>query len=201
VILSANPKSNRCKHCKERMPAELARHVLHEDCIAPFLEVMAQKKAAARAKKERAEKRVEKARDRQRREALKTIADLIAEAQVEFNAFIRARDAGQPCICCGKPFEPDRPGGSVDAGHFRSRGSAPHLRFNEDNCFAQRKNCNRPGGTTYAAFRAGVLTRIGEERLAAVEANHEVHKWTRDELVAIKTTYRSKLKELKRTAP
>lgn len=148
------------------------------------------------ARKVRSDKKAEIQTTRARREALKRIPDLIKDAQTAFNSFIRARDAGLPCICCGKPFEPQKPGGSADAGHFRSRGAAPHLRFNEDNCFAQRKNCNRPGGTTYAAFRAGVVSRIGLERVEALEANNKVHKWTADELRAIKAEYRAKLKEL-----
>lgn len=128
---------------------------------------------------------------------MKRLPELIAEAQAAFNAFIRARDAGLPCICCGQPFEPMKPGGSVDAGHFRSRSSAGHLRFNEDNCFAQRKNCNRPGGTTYGAFRAGVVARIGEARVAALENDNAPHKWTREELIAIRNCYRNKLKALR----
>jgi hypothetical protein len=141
----------------------------------------------------------ERAQTRTRREAMKRIPDLIAEAQVAFNAFIRARDADQPCICCGKPFELNKPGGSMDAGHYLSRGSAGHLRFNEDNVFGQRKNCNRPGGATREAFRAGVLARIGPERLAALENNPQVHKWTADELRSIRATYRAKLKALQKT--
>ena len=100
------------------------------------------------------------------------------------------------CICPLKPIEPQKPGGSMDAGHFRSRGSAPQLRFTEDNCFGQRKNCNRPGGTTYAAFRAGVVERIGEERTAAVEAANFTHKWTHEELIDIRAGYIAKHKAL-----
>ncbi len=147
----------------------------------------------------KAQRKAEIQQTRARKEALKRIPDHIAEAQTVFNKWVRARDSGLPCICCGKPFEPQKPGGSADAGHFRSRGAAPHLRFNPDNCFAQRKNCNRPGGTTYAAFRAGVVARIGLERVEALEANNSVHKWTADELRAIKAEYKAKLKELQKS--
>lgn len=159
--------------------------------------ICAQRKVRADKAAEKAE---ERAMTRKRREAIKTIADRIAEAQTAFNVYIRARDAGKPCICCGKPIEPQKPGGSMDAGHFRSRGSAPQLRFTEDNCFGQRKNCNRPGGTTYAAFRAGVVARIGEERTAAVEAANFAHKWTHDELIEIAARYKAKRKALEAAA-
>ena len=131
-----------------------------------------------------------------RREAMKTIADRIAEAQTAFNAYIRLRDMHKGCIDCGKPFEPQRPGGSIDAGHYRSRGAAPNLRFDEDNVFAQRKNCNRPGGATAADFRAGMVKRIGEDRVDAVERDNEVHKRTREDLMGITATYKAKAKAL-----
>lgn len=179
-----NPKAKPCEVCPNLfVPERMGQKVCSPVCAM---------------KKVRQEKVAERAKVRTRKEAAKRLPELIAEAQTAFNAYIRARDEGQPCICCGKPFEPMKPGGSVDAGHFRSRGAAGHLRFNEDNCFAQRKNCNRPGGATYAAFRAGVVARIGEERVAALEADNTPHKWTHDELRAIRDTYRAKLKEMKK---
>ena len=196
-MLTTN-KPNRCKHCKERMPAEFARHVLHEDCIAPWLAVQNAKKAAAQKKKALAEKKVERAVDRKRKEAVKSRPELLEDAQKAFNLFIRTRDAGLPCICCGKPFEPEKPGGSADAGHYLSRGAAPHLRFEENNCFAQRKNCNRPGGTTRQAFRAGVVARIGLEAVEALEADTAVRKWTAEDLREIRKTYAAKARTLKK---
>lgn len=184
ISATVNPKA--CRQCsKEFVPVRPLQAVCSPICAA----------RKVRADKE-AGKKAERAMTKQRREAIKTIADRIAEAQAAFNAYIRARDAGKPCICCGKPFEPQKPGGSMDAGHFRSRSSAPQLRFCEDNVFGQRKNCNRPGGTTYAAFRAGVVARIGEERTAAVEAANFSHKWTHEELIDIRAGYIAKRKAL-----
>ncbi|MGX5662226.1 recombination protein NinG [Diaphorobacter nitroreducens] len=188
-------RRTRCPHCKAKLEAGQR---IHPECIEPWADAQAAKAERAAKKKARAAAKVELAETRRRKEAMKRLPELIAEAQAAFNAFIRARDAGLPCICCGQPFEPMKPGGSVDAGHFRSRSSAGHLRFNEDNCFAQRKNCNRPGGTTYGAFRAGVVARIGEARVAALENDNAPHKWTREELIGIRDTYRAKLKEMKK---
>lgn len=150
-------------------------------------------------KKVREEKAQERAKTRAQKEMDKTSGDLKAEAQDAFNAYIRYRDRNETCIDCGKPFEPNRPGGSVDAGHFFSRGSAPHLRFNEDNVFSQRKNCNRAGGTTFAAFRAGVVNRIGEERTQAVEALAKITPppMKKDDYREVRDTYRRKLRALK----
>lgn len=130
--------------------------------------------------------------------AAKTRSQWVKEAQASVNAYCRARDmkAGHGCIDCGKPFEPQNPGGSVDAGHYLSRGSHPNLKFNELNIHAQRKNCNRPGGATAAAFRLGMIARIGLEAVEELESSHEPKHYTIDDLKEIKAEYRLKLKEL-----
>lgn len=182
--------TGKCTICREKPKANPMASVCGFDCALTKANRDADKR---KAKVEQEERRAHRAS----KEALKTRSDWMREAQTAFNAFIRARDAGKPCICCGKPFEPQKIGGSVDAGHYRSRGSAPHLRFDERNCHAQRKNCNRPGGTTHDSFRAGMIARIGLEALEALEADQEPRKWTIEELKAIKATYKAKLKQLR----
>jgi hypothetical protein len=139
----------------------------------------------------------ERARDREAKKRMRTAKQWMPIAQTAFNAYIRLRDAGKPCICCGQPFQPQTHGGSVDAGHYLSRGSAPHLRFNEDNVHAQRKNCNMPGGTTRNAFRAGMVERIGLDRVLALEADQSVKKYTAADLEALTAEYRAKARALK----
>ena len=142
-------------------------------------------------------KKAERASIKARKEAIKTIPDLIKEAQREFNAYIRARDADQLCICCGNPLGTGEVGGAFDCGHYRSTGSASHLRFDERNAHAQRKVCNRWGAGRAVDYRIGLVARIGLEAVEALESDNTPHKWTRDELIAIRDTYRAKLKELK----
>lgn len=151
----------------------------------------------AKTKRLEAERR-ERDQLKTRREALKSLSDWTKEAQVAFNAYVRFRDvsAGHGCIDCAKPFEVSKPGGSVDAGHYLSRGAAVHLRFDERNVFAQRKNCNRPGGATRADFRNGVIARIGLAAVEALEADQTVKQYRADDLKAIRDTYRAKLKAL-----
>lgn len=148
----------------------------------------------------KAKKAAEREQTRERKQALKSIARLVAEAQVEFNRWIRARDDGKPCICCGR-FASDADlltGSRWDAGHYRSTGSASHLRFNEDNCHRQLVQCNRHGAGRAVDYRIGLIARIGLARVEALEANNAVHHWTREELSAIKADYRAKLKELRK---
>ena len=44
---------NRCKHCKVRMPADKAHHVIHNDCIEPWQAIREAKKALKAAKEKR----------------------------------------------------------------------------------------------------------------------------------------------------
>jgi hypothetical protein len=170
---------------------------IHPECIDAYAEAQAAKAARAQAKKARDAAKVERALIKERKEASKTIRKLIKEAQREFNAYIRARDREQPCICCGLPLGTGEVGGAYDAGHYRSTGSASHLRFNEDNCHAQRKQCNRYGAGRAVDYRIGLIQRIGRDAVASLESDNAVRKWTRDELIAIRDEYRKKLKEIK----
>lgn len=189
------PKTRKCRICRQayRPWRDMQPTCGDRECEHAYAMQVVAKRQAKRAADERKELKA-------RKEAVKRQKTLKAEAQAAFNAFIRYRDlsAGHNCICCGKPFEPQKPGGSVDAGHWLSRGGAPHLAFNENNCFAQRKNCNRPGGTTAAAFREGVIARIGLEAAEAVEADKEQRCYRDDDYRRIRDEYRAKLRELKK---
>lgn len=135
-------------------------------------------------------------------EAMKKLGTLRAEAQEQFNRFVRLRDkaAGYGCICCGEPLEwnSTKPGGAVDAGHFVSRGSSPELAFDERNVNAQRKGCNRPGGTTRAKFTAGMLARYGADVVAELEGPNELPHLKHDDYRQIRDTYRRKARELEK---
>jgi len=112
--------------------------------------------ASIRGKAEKQAAIKQRKADRERKERLKTRRDWEREAQTAFNAFIRARDADKPCICCGLPLSAGDVGGAYDCGHYRSTGSAPHLRFVEDNAHAQRKQCNRWGAGRAVDYRLGL---------------------------------------------
>lgn len=132
-----------------------------------------------------------------RKEKLKSRSDHMREAQQAFNAYIRARDqaAGHFCISSGKPL--DWSGNAVDAGHYRSVGSAPHLRFDERNCHAQSKQDNRFLSGNAVDYRIGLIARIGQEAVDALESDQSVRKYTVEEIKAIKAEYRAKTRELK----
>ena len=142
-------------------------------------------------------RKAEKAAYKRRQEAAKTISKLRQEARDAFHAFIRARDRGKPCICCGKPmpWHESTPGGFIDAGHFMSRGTCPELRWDEVNTNAQLKSCNRPNGTTRASFRAGMVERYGLAEVERLEGPNPPRRDRADDLREIRDTYRAKLKQ------
>lgn len=155
----------------------------------------------ARAKKEQAEQRKrseERNSDRKKREELKTRSDWIKDAQQAFNRYVRLRDAGKPCICCGLPLEAGAVGGGYDCGHYRSVGSAPHLRFDERNAAGQRKQCNRYGSGRAVDYRLGLIARIGLVAVEELEADQSSRHWSIEELRKIRDTYRQKEKELEK---
>ena len=182
-----NPKPRPCPVCaKPYTPARPMQAVCGPRC------------AHRKIKQDKAD---ERAQVKTRKEAIKTIPVLIREAQAAFNAFIRERDrlAGHACISSGLPL--DWSGNAVDAGHYRSRGAASHLRFHEDNCHAQSKQENRFLAGNAIDYRGRLIARIGLARVEALEADNRVHKWRADELRAIRDEYRAKLKQLKKGKP
>jgi hypothetical protein len=179
--------------CGEKFtPARDMQSACGWECGKRMGELANAKKAAKAAAEDKRETRA-------KLEAMKKYGELVAEVQTAFNLFIRRRDKDKPCICCGQPLGDPKFGGAFDAGHYLSRGSAPNLRFDETNVNAQRKGCNRPGGTTRAQFRAGMVGRHGLAAVEALEADQAPRKHTKDELRAMRAEYRAKAKQLMET--
>lgn len=191
---SKQPKPKTCKNpaCRDSfVPQRLGQAVCSPKCALATVEVQKAKEKKSLAQAGRRDIKV-------RKEALKTRGDHMREAQQAFNEYIRTRDqaAGHLCISSGKPL--DWSGNAVDAGHYRSVGSAPHLRFDERNCHAQSKQDNRFLSGNAVDYRIGLIARIGQEAVDALESDQSVRKYTVDEIKAIKATYRAKTRELKK---
>lgn len=150
-------------------------------------------------RKVEADKKTDRAQTKARKEAIKTIPQLRAEAQVEFNKYIRTRDALAPCISCGAP-PPDLSGlhAGRDAGHYRSTGAASHLRFDERNCHAQCVHCNQHLAGNVVAYRIGLVALLGAAAVEQLESDNDPVKWDRDTLRQIKVIYRAKTRELRK---
>lgn len=188
-MLTFKPKTAKCAVCKgEYMRLRPLMKVCGPSCAITHAKAQNERKAAKEQAKERKE-------TREKLKAMETYPQLVKKAQAAFNGFIRARDAGKPCISCGRPLssEPN----SHDAGHYRSVGSAPHMRFVEGNCNSQCRHCNNYLGGNHVEYRKGLIARIGLEAVEAIEADQTVRKYTREGLIEIARHYRAEARRLK----
>jgi len=129
---------------------------------------------------------------RRRREKLKTLSDYTKDAQKAINAYVRLRDANQGCISCGTPLA----GRKFDAGHYRSTGAAPHLRFNEFQIYGQCVPCNQHLSGNLIEYRLGLIGRMGREIVRGIEEDNEIRKYTKEELLEIRDFYRAEVKRM-----
>lgn len=188
----ANSK-RKCKGCKQfgKVSEGMVNRIgyFHNDeCLSLFIsknkEKMINKGRAKIAKEER--KEIKKAK-----EGLKTAGEYIKEAQAAVNRYIRARDFNKPCISCGSMPTNDGliKGQRVDAGHFRSRGSASHLRFNLLNIHKQCVKCNRWLSGNVVEYRVRLIERIGLERVEALENDNSLRSFDIDYLKRVKKIF------------
>jgi len=127
-------------------------------------------------------------RKQKKKEALKTKQDYQKELQVIFNKFIRLRDKDLPCISCQKPAK------KQNAGHYRSVGSSPELRFNEFNCHLQCEYCNTYLHGNLIDYRINLIKKIGLDKVEWLEGKHEPKHYTKEQLKGLKEVYKLKIK-------
>lgn len=136
---------------------------------------------------------VERREIKVRKEKLKSRAEHLKDTQQAFNAWVRERDAELPCISCGRHHQ-----GKYDAGHYRTVGSNPALRFEPLNCHRQCSPCNTQLSGNIVNYRIALVKRIGAEQVDWLEGPHEPKKYTVEELKAMTADYRAKTRELKK---
>ena len=119
-----------------------------------------------------------------------TIPQLIKKADIKFHAWIRNRDEGLGCICCGGKFNNE-----IQAGHYFSAGKYPGLRYNENNVHGQAKTCNYYKSGNLIEYRIYLIKKIGiskveELELLAAQFKHTGFKWDRYSLISIIMKYK-----------
>ena len=192
--------TRKCKKCAEYKPAESGVKVptgwfcCHAHAIE-FARDKSAKLATRQAKRRSADsakiERLAKSEIRQRKMEVKPIGYWMKRAQSAFNAWVRARDAGQPCISCGRHHQ-----GQNHAGHYRPAGSNPELRFEPDNCHLQCAPCNSHLSGNLTAYRPALIAKIGLERVEFLEGPHEPKRYRREDYQAIEAEYKAKLKKI-----
>lgn len=175
----------KCKHCKlEFVKLRPLQSTCGVNCAIAHANILKEKNKRLEALKSRRE-------TKEKLLKLKTRQEWLADAQRFFNIYIRVRDAHLPCISCQRFHR-----GQYHAGHYRSVGSAPHLRFNEQNVHKQCSACNNYLSGNIQQYRKNLLGKIGEEALDRLEANNEARNLSIDEIKAIKVKYKQLTKQL-----
>lgn len=188
--MKTNPKPKTCKQCGAVfMPSNSTQKACSVPCALAMVSRANERKAAKAQAKDRQEVK-------QKLDAMRTKPQLVKLAQQAFNSYIRARDAGKPCISCGKP--PSQQANSIDCGHYRSVGSAPHMRFVEDNTAGQCKHCNQYLAGNHVEYRKGLIERIGLARVEQIEADNTTRKYTKEGLVELAKHYNAEARRLKK---
>lgn len=184
-------KPKKCKNpaCGISFPPQrLGQAVCSPTCGLAIKDVNQEKARKSLAQIERREIKV-------RKEKLKSRADHLREAQAAFNEWIRLRDADRPCVSCGRHHE-----GQYHAGHYRSVGANPELRFEPLNVWKQCAPCNTHLSGNLVNYRLSLLQLIGEAQVEWLEGPHSARKYTVDEIKTIKADYRALTRELKGAA-
>lgn len=132
------------------------------------------------------------------REKQKTRSEWIREAQTAFNAYVRWRDKDEPCISCGNFTSDDAVGGYWDCGHYRSVGSAPHLRFHLHGANKQCVKCNRYLSGNVAEYRKGLIKKIGLDKVEHFECLQTTRQHDIDYAKRVKSVFTRLLKHRKK---
>ena len=176
----------KCKVCRTAYtPTKPMQTVCSHECAMSLA-------VSVRGKAEKVAQVKERKADAVKRDKLKSKAQWAKEAQTAFNAFIRERDADQPCISCGRWHT-----GQYHAGHYLSVGARPELRFTESNVHKQCAPCNTHLSGNAVLFRRGLVAKLGLELVEWLEGPHEPRRDTVDSLKAIKAHYTTLTKQLR----
>ena len=185
------PRPKKCKAPSCGLKFQPERQMQETCCIKCAIELTnlkrtkkAAKDAADVSKKERAAKREASKKkaefyDNDRSHQLKL-------TQSAFNAWVRFRDSGKPCVSCDKP---DSGTHQRHASHFRSVGACAELRFNSLNVHTSCSVCNNHLSGNIAGYRPRLIDKIGLDLVEWLEGQHEPKKYTCDQLREIRAYY------------
>jgi hypothetical protein len=122
--------------------------------------------------------------------------------QKAFNGLIRELDKGQACVSCGKPA------GSYNltAGHFRTVGGFPELRFVAANCHGQCSGCNSgqqqkfkgDNATTRDKFTKEIGRRHGIELVFWLLGPHQPALYSIDDLKRIRKVFSAETRRIEK---
>lgn len=177
-------KMKRCAVCKDEF---MPRSTLQKACgILCAVTIVKTAKAQAFDKETRAMKKKVSDND---------VGLWAKKAQAMFNAYIRQRDVDLGCISCNKPASWQ---GQWAAGHYRTVGAHPELRFNEDNVHKQcNRDCNSAKSGNVLEYRIRLIKKIGIDRVEFLEGPQESVRYRIEDYKRIYAEFKAKTKQLK----
>ena len=183
-------RSKKCKICgSEFQTYDSFRKWYCPDCGVKYAQEQLKKQREKAIAKHNREERV---KIKAVKERLKSRSQWLSDAQKVFNKFIRLRDKDEPCISCGRYHQ-----GKYDAGHYRSVGACPELRFCELNVHKQCVPCNQHKSGNVIEYRINLVSRIGQSSVEFLEKqDHAPKRYTIEDCKEIIKTYKAKIKEL-----
>lgn len=171
-------KPKKCAGCGEKFaPVRPFQKACSVECS--ILIIVAAKQKTGRKEYREAKKRI------------KTRADWLREAQAAVNRYIRLRDAGKPCISCGRHHQ-----GQYHAGHYRSVGANPEMRFLESNIHGQCAPCNNHLSGNIINYRLGLIARYGVGFVESLEGFHAPQHLSIEEIESIKRKYQKMARDM-----
>ncbi len=188
----AGVKVRKAKKCRVAscgasfVPARLGQAVCSPAC--GLLDAATNREKARKSLAEVGRKELRAAKER-----IKPKGQYMREAQAAFNAWVRERDSALPCVSCGRHHQ-----GKYDAGHYRTVGSNPALRFEPLNVWKQCSPCNTRLSGNLVNYRVELVRRIGAEKVDWLEGPHEPKRYTIEDLKALTAHYRALTRELKK---
>ena len=189
----------KCAYCRLRL--DWLGDKLHDACMSPWIADQIAKQSRARAKRQREAAKVEREVTKAKKAELKPRSKWLAECQQVINRYVRIKAFrnGEGCYTCGATPQ-QKWGGTYDAGHLRSVGSAPHLRFYIPQIRLQCVPCNRHKGGMALAFRKHLVQEHGQEWVDRLEAMQSPNKYSIDYLTRLKAVMGKKLRRLESRA-
>tara|TARA_R110000782_G_scaffold109127_1_gene197931 strand:+ start:1632 stop:2168 length:537 start_codon:yes stop_codon:yes gene_type:complete len=177
----------KCKNCKEVFkPRKFNWKYCESDvCNNIGVKELIKKVRATKEKDNRKKTKKEK-------EALLTHRDYLKLFQTVFNTYIRTRDKELPCVSCGKNNDKQ-----FHAGHYRSVGSCPELRFSELNVWRQCATCNTYLHGNLIEYRKELINRIGVDKVELLEGHQPSNKMMIPEIKEKIKEYKAKINSLK----
>jgi hypothetical protein len=170
---------------------ELPAGNFHSFMCATYYAQAKSEKLRAKSKKLR-ERKAAKAHTQKKKELKDNDKKFqLKKTQQIFNSYVRLRDDGLPCISCLRSHE-----GQYHAGHYRTVGANPELRFDERNCHKQCAPCNNHLSGNLVNYRINLIAKMGVGIIDFLEGPHAPKRYTIDQLKILQRWFKRKTRRL-----